>query len=205
MARTPKVVAVSLDKDAIELIRNLNLELVGIIDSGPFKEYDGIPNLGKDDDWDRISASHGDDLKVIMLLDPPRLKKELIQLYGIENVIGIFAKDTKVSPSANIGRGCVLQSGVKILPHTILGICCKINLDVTIHHDCSVGDFCTLAPGSRLLGNVTLADEVFVGAGAIVLPGVSIGKNAIIGAGAVVTSNVAPETTVVGVPAAPIR
>ncbi|MFH1983039.1 MAG: DapH/DapD/GlmU-related protein [Pseudomonadota bacterium] len=200
-----KVVAVSLDKDALELIQGQDLELCGIIDPAPFKSHNGIPNLGKDDDWDQIRDAFGGNLKAVMLLDPPLLKRQLVKIYGCENLTGLISKDARISASVKIGKGCVVQSGVRLLPDVTLGMCCKINVDVTIHHDCSVGDFCTLAPGSRLLGNVTLADEVFVGAGAIVLPGVTVAKGAVVGAGAVVISDVAPGATVVGVPAKPLK
>ncbi len=48
---------------------------------------------------------------------------------------------------------------------------------------------------------IELGSDVWIGAGAIVLPGVHVGDGAIIGAGAVVARDVAPRTTVVGVPA----
>ena len=44
-------------------------------------------------------------------------------------------------------------------------------------------------------------DDAWIGAGAVVMPGVKIGNAAVVGAGAVVTNDVAPNTTVVGVPA----
>ncbi|MFZ5963842.1 sugar O-acetyltransferase [Thalassococcus sp. BH17M4-6] len=52
---------------------------------------------------------------------------------------------------------------------------------------------------------ITIHDNVWIGAGAMLMPGVTIGADAIIGAGAVVTRDVAPGTTVGGVPARPLR
>lgn len=51
---------------------------------------------------------------------------------------------------------------------------------------------------------IVICDNVWVGAGAIILPGIILGEGCIIGSGAVVTRNVAPWTTVAGVPATPI-
>ena len=42
-----------------------------------------------------------------------------------------------------------------------------------------------------------------IGSGATILSGVTIGERAVVGAGAVVTKDVAPDTTVMGNPAAP--
>ena len=52
-----------------------------------------------------------------------------------------------------------------------------------------------------MCGRVNVGDHAFVGAGAVILPRLKIGAHAVIGAGAVVTRDVAPGSTVVGVPA----
>jgi len=52
-----------------------------------------------------------------------------------------------------------------------------------------------------IVSPVTIKKGVFIGTGAIILPGVIIGEGAIVGAGAVVTKDVAPYSTVTGVPA----
>lgn len=57
-----------------------------------------------------------------------------------------------------------------------------------------------LGEQSRLAGPIVGAGAV-VGAGACLLPGVVIGANATVAAGAVVTRDVAPDVTVLGVPA----
>jgi acetyltransferase-like isoleucine patch superfamily enzyme len=58
-----------------------------------------------------------------------------------------------------------------------------------------------VGPGAVLGGNVQLEERAFVGIGSVVLPGVRIGAGAVVGGGAVVTRDVAPGTTVVGIPA----
>ena len=52
---------------------------------------------------------------------------------------------------------------------------------------------------------IFIGKEVWIGRGVTVLGGVTIGDGATVGANAVVTKDVAPEATVAGVPAAPIR
>ncbi|MHA2282069.1 MAG: acetyltransferase [Promethearchaeota archaeon] len=192
---------VSLDKDAIDLaLQSDTYDIVGIFDKNPYSGYGDIPYLGPDESWVEV-RSRFKGLKVVMLVDPPGLKRKLTEAYGVVNLAGLRASDSYVSSTVQLGQGFVIQLGVKILPDVKLGNACKINVNATIHHDCSVGNYCTLAPGCQLLGNVQIADEVFIGAGAIVLPKVNIGRGAVIGAGAVVASDVESGTTVVGVPA----
>lgn len=61
------------------------------------------------------------------------------------------------------------------------------------------------AQGLEIAHPVTIGENVWIGGGAIILPGMTIGDRAIIGAGSVVTKSVAPDDTVVGNPARPVR
>jgi acetyltransferase-like isoleucine patch superfamily enzyme len=67
--------------------------------------------------------------------------------------------------------------------------------------------FATHGPSRRGWRNepVRLEEGCYIGVGAIILSGVVVGKGAMVGAGAVVTKDVAPETTVVGIPARDIE
>lgn len=59
--------------------------------------------------------------------------------------------------------------------------------------------------GDNRGGVPVLGDDVFVGSGAKIIGGVAIGDGARIGANAVVLHDVAAGTTVVGIPARPVR
>lgn len=51
----------------------------------------------------------------------------------------------------------------------------------------------------------TIEDNVVIGAGATILGNITIGRNSKIGAGAVVLKDVEENTTVIGIPAYPIK
>ena len=81
-------------------------------------------------------------------------------------------------------------------------------MGVVIGETAVIGDQCLLYQGVTLGGtgkahgkrHPTLAENVVVGAGAKILGAISVGANTRIGAGSVVLRNVAPNSTVVGIP-----
>jgi sugar O-acyltransferase (sialic acid O-acetyltransferase NeuD family) len=103
--------------------------------------------------------------------------------------------------SVTVKRGCIICAGVHCTVDISIGEFVIINLNATIGHDVSLGNFASIMPGVNISGNVKVEDGAFIGSGATILQGLTVGRNATVGAGAVVTKDVAPGTTVVGVPA----
>ncbi len=121
--------------------------------------------------------------------------------------VGGVAADPVVHPDATIGSGVRLEAGVVIMGQTWLSPWVRIDqhthvgYGVTVGHDTEIGQFSAIMPGVCIGGDVTIGQGVMVGANATVLQGLTIGDGAQIGAGAVVINDVAPDVTVVGVPA----
>jgi serine O-acetyltransferase len=112
----------------------------------------------------------------------PRLLSQLSRLLtGVE-----------IHPGARIGRGVFIDHG----------------MGVVIGETSVVGDQCLLYQGVTLGGtgkehgrrHPTLMNNVVVGAGAKVLGAITVGANTRIGAGSVLLRDVAPDSTVVGIP-----
>lgn len=103
----------------------------------------------------------------------------------------------EIHPSAKIGTGFFIDHG----------------MGVVIGETAEIGDYVTLFQGVTLGGtgkergkrHPTLGNHVVVGAGAKILGGITIGDNVKIGANSVVLKNVAPNSTVIGVPARVIK
>ena len=76
-----------------------------------------------------------------------------------------------------------------------------LNTDCIVDHESLIGTATHVCPGARLAGRVTVESGAFVGIGATIIQSIRIGYEAVVGAGAVVIRDVAPMTTVVGVPA----
>ncbi len=107
--------------------------------------------------------------------------------------LGRFLSGIEIHPGATIGRGFFIDHGMGV----VIGETSEIGDDVTLYHGVTLGGT-TWNQGKR---HPTLADNVVVGAGAKILGPVVIGKDALVGSNAVVVKNVAPGTTVVGIPA----
>lgn len=101
--------------------------------------------------------------------------------------------------------GCVIGRGAEFGPGFVLihanGVVINGEVrggsDVYLEHQVTIGAERRQSP--------SLGSGVFVGAGAKIIGPVTLGDGCRIGANAVVVRDVAPDTTVVGVPAKPVR
>jgi len=137
--------------------------------------------------------------------------------------------DASRSPGVRFGDGVIVnryayvqggQGGVVFGDHVEINNHAIVNGTggVTLGNDVLVGPGVKLisyqhrfAAGSPIRrqavrpGPIRVGNDVWIGAGAIVLAGVTIGDGAVVAAGAVVSRDVAENTVVAGVPAAPMK
>ena len=116
-----------------------------------------------------------------------------------------------VSPAAVVSVAADIDDGVIVMPGAVVNAGAQlergviVNTNASVDHGCRIGAFAHIAPGVALAGDVDVGLGAFIGIGAAVVPGRSIGAWATVGAGASVVRDVAPDDTVVGVPARPLR
>lgn len=121
------------------------------------------------------------------------------EFVGVIHPAASIGAECKVSQSAQIMAGAVLQNRVSIGENVV------INTRASVDHDAIISDHAVVSPGAIISGSVKIGRGSFVGAGAVIIQGIEIGDNCVIGAGAVVRHNVKPQTTVVGNPAAQLE
>ncbi len=99
-------------------------------------------------------------------------------------------------PAARIGRGIMIDHGTGV----VVGETAVIEDDVSMLHEVTLGGT-GKAGGDR---HPKIRRGVLIGAGAKILGNIEVGEGAKVGAGSIVLDDVAPFTTVVGIPARPV-
>lgn len=120
---------------------------------------------------------------------------------------------TLIHPTAIVSKYAKINDGVQIHAYSVVDPDTEIDKNTivssksSILHGSKIGKHCFLAPDVVLGANTKMDDFVFVGLNATILSNkVSlIGRHVVIGASAVVTKPIAPNLTVVGMPANPIN
>lgn len=120
---------------------------------------------------------------------------KLTFLARLVNHLGRFLTSIDIHPGAKIGKRFFLDHGF-----SVIGESAAIGDDVTIYQHVTLGGTnpTTGVGGKR---HPTIGDGVVIGSGAQVLGPIEVGEGAKIGANSVVTKDVAPGSTVVGIPA----
>ncbi len=184
-------------------------EIAGFVDSNPAlsgRRVDGLPVLGTLKDLPRLAGEHHI-VGAIVAIGDNGVRREYarrIHNLGIELVQAVHPS-AHIASNATLGENVVVAAGALVSAHCQIGDSVILNTGCIVDHESMIGCGAHVCPGARLAGRVVVNSGAFIGIGATVIQNVRIGCEAIVGAGAVVIRDVEPMTTVVGVPATPIR
>jgi sugar O-acyltransferase (sialic acid O-acetyltransferase NeuD family) len=201
-----------LGREMLILIRQINehmplWDVVGFIDDGikPGKKVHGLPVIGGANWLNELR----NEMYVVAAIGEPSLKKLVI-----EKIINPYIHfPVLIHPQVlikgyqniQLGEGTIITNGNILTADIHIGRHVLLNLACTVGHDVHIGDYCSLMPGCHISGDVKIGEASYVGTGAALINGVRISPTAKIGAGAVVVNEVEADTTVVGIPARPIK
>jgi len=118
--------------------------------------------------------------------------KKLFFMGRLMSHINRFLTGIEIHPGAKIGKRFFIDHGMGV----VVGETAEIGDDVTIYHQVTLGGV-SLNKGKR---HPTIGNNVVIGSGAKVLGPFKVGDNSKIGSNSVVVKEVAPNSTVVGVP-----
>ena len=113
-----------------------------------------------------------------------------------------LARRIRIGDYSGIGRNCIIQGGVSIGNHVMMGPDVYV---YTQNHRFDRTDLTMDQQGWSDEKPVTIEDDVWIGARVTILPGVTIGTGSVVGAASVVTKVVPPYSVVAGNPAVVVR
>ncbi len=191
------------------LLRAGRHDVVGFLDSNAEivgRRMDGQLVLGGLDDIPRLRDEMNVQGAIVAIGDNGvrRNYAERIERTGLA-LINAIHPSANIARNVTIGTNCVIAAGALVCAHCQIGDSVILNTGCIVDHESMVGTACHICPGARLAGRVTVESGAFVGIGATVIQNIRIGCEAVIGGGAVVIHEVAPMSTVVGVPAREIK
>lgn len=197
-----KVIIIGAFHEIIELAEDLHYEIVGLVDNIKTGCYYNYPILGTDNDIKNIYDLYHT-VPLIITPDQPLIREKLFCEYHKQGFSfkKLISAKAKISKSAIIGTGTVVQAGVNISNESDIGRFVKLNTKCNIMHNVAINDFTTVAPNAVVLGHVKIGQYCYIGSNSTILPYINICDNIVIGAGAVVTKNITKSGTYVGNPA----
>ncbi len=193
----------------LDIVRQENTHNpVGFLDNNTQlhgRRIDGLPVLGSIHQLPDLH-SRGIEGAVIAIGDNGvrRAFGDTVEQAGL-SLLNAVHPSAQLATSVSLGKGVVIAAGALVCAHCQIGDFVILNTGCIVDHESMIGTSAHICPGVRLAGHVTIESGTHVGIGATVIQNVRVGFEAIVGAGAVVTHDVAPMSTVVGVPARPIK
>ena len=204
--KTPLVIygAGGLGREVLSLARATGkFDVIGFLDDSLPKNtlIKGVKVFGGREALESFDGK----VNVVLAFGDPVLKSRIAAKIKRDNVLYPVVKHPSAilqeESTTQIGNGCILCAGSIFTNDIRIGDHVLVNLNCTVGHDSKIGNYSSLMPGVNVAGEVAIGDCVLVGSGSNILNRVSIGDNCIIGMGSVVIRDIAPTTTVAGVPA----
>jgi len=194
----------------LDIIRNAaTYEPVAFVDSNADthgRHVDGLPVVGDLDDLPALARDLRLRHAIVAIGDNGVRRKfaERIEAMGYELIRAIHPS-ANIARNARVGRNTVVAAGALVCAHAQVGDSVILNTGCIVDHESMIGTGTHVCPGARIAGRVVVEAGAFIGIGSTIIQSLRVGYEAVVGAGAVVIRDVAPLSTVVGVPAHVVR
>lgn len=196
----------ALGQAAVEIFESNDIIVYGFLDDN--EELHGntlgeLSILGRTDD-DGFLKLIGKKCEAFVAVDERELRKGIVKLLKERRKmmpVNAIHSNTEIAPSAHIGHGEFINSGVIIGANAKVGNHCMINSNAVVDYSAKLGDLVQVGAGTVIGAEAEIGENVFIGSGVTVVPGIKMGKDARIGAGSVVVADVEEGKTIFGNPA----
>lgn len=194
--------------DVVDVINaeSPTFELLGVADDAPSTDnlkrlaQRGITHLGG-----LSTIPRG--VEVAVAVGSPRARRAIVeQLHDADHEYpSLIHPDTLTGSRFEHGVGLIALGGVSVGTNVSLGAHVHLNAHAVIGHDAVLDDYVSINPNATVSGEVHIGSGTLVGASATILQGLTLSPGCLVGAAACVTRPIrSADTTVVGIPAAPL-
>lgn len=196
----------ALAQAAKEIFESNDIIVYGYLDDN--KELHGtvlgeLTVMGRTDDDGHLKLI-GKKCEAFIAVDDRVLRKSIVKLLKDRRKmmpVNAIHSNTEIAPTAHVGHGEFINSGVVIGANAKIGDHCMINSNALIDYSATLGNLVQVGAGSVVGAEAQIEENVFIGSGVTIVPGIKIGKNVRIGAGSVVVADVEKGKTLFGNPA----
>ena len=189
--------------EMVQIVERANLKkktwnlkgLISPLDKDPRREVQGYPVMGNYKQmgtWKRALFVPSNNWPVRYAI--PR-----------ERLATLVDPSAFISPTAILGKGCVVYPFCFIGHNARLGERVFCLSHSVISHDDVLGDRVTVTSGAMIAGRVQVGQDSYLGQACTIRQDISIGRDCLIGTGAVVVKDVASGSVMAGNPARKIK
>ncbi|OEK04096.1 NeuD/PglB/VioB family sugar acetyltransferase [Roseivirga misakiensis] len=196
----------ALGQAAKEIFESNDIIVYGYLDDNEElhgNELGELSVLGRTDDDGHLKLI-GKKCEGFIAVDDRALRKGIVKLLKERRKkmpVNAIHSNTEIAPTAHIGHGEFINSGVVIGANAKIGDHCMINSNALVDYSAQLGDLVQVGAGAVVGAEAQIGENVFIGSGVTIVPGVKVGKNVRIGAGSVIIADVGDDKTMFGNPA----
>lgn len=140
---------------------------IDFVDDGAKETPDGTPVIGTTKDLAELSKRYAN---VVVAIGNPDVRQKLIRFIEEETplrLVTLISPRAYVSPSAQIGKGCIVEPMAVVHTGCILGKGCLICAGAVVNHAAMCGDCVQVDCNATVAGNAVVPGGIKVASGTV--------------------------------------
>lgn len=140
---------------------------IGFVDDGAKETLNGIPVIGTTQDLPGLSKEYAN---VVVAIGSPELRQSLIRFIEEETLlrlVTLVSPKAHVSPSAQMGKGCIVEPMAVVHTGCLLGKGCLVCAGAVVNHGAMCGDCVQVDCNAVVPGNTVVRSGIKVASGTV--------------------------------------